>query len=189
MKYVLILLAALLGGCASQLAPLAAPARPAQAEQQPFSLNGRLSVRHDGDRSSIGVRWTHLAEADEILLLAPLGQTVASIHRDSERASLDTPDRHYEAQDAEALMEQVLGWHLPLSGLHYWVLALPAPGSPSTVERTALGQLGRLRQGGWDILYTRFAGEVPASLPLRMTMRHDDLELQLLIDEWEWSQP
>ena len=173
-----------LAGCAttSKTQPVA---RPAQIEHASFALNGRIAINHDGKRSSSGVRWTHHPTDDEILLLAPLGQTMARIHRSADEVVLDTSDKHYTAEDTEELTQRVLGWHLPLEGLQYWVLALPAPGSKASIERDANGQAGVMRQDGWEIRYTRYAAQAPDSLPLRMSLQREGMELQLLVDEWE----
>jgi outer membrane lipoprotein LolB len=175
----------LLAGCAS--APLPAPplVRPAGGASAPFVLNGRISVKHDGERSAANVRWAHRAADDDILLLAPFGRTVAHIVSDAEGVVLDTQDKHYSAQDTEALTEKALGWHLPLAGLRYWVLAEPAPTDIAQIERDANRQISVMRQDGWEIRYTRYATEAADSLPQRMSLKREGTELQLLIDEWE----
>ncbi len=172
-------------GCASAPPAPQSVTRPAQAEYAPFVMSGRIAVKHDGERSSATVRWTHSAGADEILLFAPLGQAVARIHREGQRVMLDTPDKHYVAQDAGELTQQVLGWPLPLSGLQYWILALPAPAGTFDIERDGNGQISMLRQDGWAVSYTRYATPAPDSLPLRLALQREGLEIQLLIDEWE----
>lgn len=175
----------LLAGCAS-VPPAPQPVvRPADAEQKPFVLNGRIAVRHDGDRSSANIRWTHRAGDEDILLLAPFGQTVAHIHSDGQKVTLDTADKHYVAQDTGELTQQVLGWHLPLEGLRYWVLALPSPQGEARIEHDANGQVSILQQDGWSIRYPRYAAPTPDSLPLRVSLQREGMELQLLIDEWE----
>ncbi len=171
-------------GCASAPPAPQSVTRPAQAEHAPFVIAGRIAVKHNGERSSATLRWTHSAETDEILLFAPLGQTVARIHRDGHGVVLDTSDKHYVAQDAEELTQQALGWRLPLSGLQYWVLALPAPVGVYDIERDASGQISVLRQGGWTISYTRYATPAADSLPLRLTLQREELGIQLRIDEW-----
>ena len=179
------LLSLLLAGCASVPPAPQSVLRPAEAEQKSFVLNGRIAIRHDGDRSSANIRWTHRAENDDILLLAPFGQTVAHIHSDAQEVVLDTADKHYTAQNTEELTQQVLGWHLPLAGLRYWVLALAAPESKASIEHDANGQVSIMQQDDWKISYTRYAAQTPDSLPLRINLQHEGLELQLLIDEWE----
>ena len=183
--YLLMAIALFLAGCATAPPTPQPVARPAQAEHAPFALTGRVAVKYDGERSSAGVRWTHRAGEDEILLLAPLGQTMARIRRDAQGAVLDTPDKHYLAEDTEVLMQQVLGWHLPLSGLRRWVLGLPDGDGAAQIERDDIGRISVLHQSGWEVRYLRYADTSPDSLPLRLTLQREGLEIQLLIDEWE----
>ena len=185
MRRLFLLLPLLLHGCASAPPAPQPIARPAQVGQIEFALNGRISIKHDGERSSSNMRWTHHRAEDEILLLAPLGQTVARIHRDAGGVVLDTSDKHYNAQDTEELTQRALGWHLPLEGLQYWALALPAPDSKASIEHGENGQVSVMYQDGWAIRYTRYAAQLPDSLPLRMNLQREGMELQLLIDEWE----
>ena len=188
MRLVLSATVLILAGCATTPPAPQPLARPAQIEHASFALNGRIAVNHDGKRSSSNVRWTHHPMDDEILLLAPLGQTMARIRRDEQGVVLDTSDKHYTAEDTEELTQRVLGWHLPLDGLQYWVLALPAPGSEAGIERDANGQVSVMHQDGWEIRYTRYAAQAPDSLPLRMSLQREGMELQLLVDEWEIGQ-
>lgn len=185
MRWMGILLAGMLGGCALLPSAPAPAVRPAQPEAAPFTLNGRISVSHQGARHSAGLRWTHTAQSDEILLLAPLGQTAARVYRDAWNATLDDGDNHYQASDAETLMQQVLGWYLPLGGLHHWVLGLAETGNPAQIERNGNGQIAVLRQNGWEIRYLRHSAERHDSLPTRLQLSRDGLQMQLLIDEWE----
>ena len=175
----------LLSACATTPPAVKPALRPAYPEQLSFVIAGRIAVKHQAERSSATVRWKHSFEADEILLFAPLGKVMARINRDHQGLVLDTPDKHYTAQNAEELTQQALGWQLPLSGLNYWVLAMPKPNSVFDVERDANGQITLLRQDGWTIGYTRYQTVAPDSLPLRLNMQRDDLEIKLLIDEWE----
>jgi outer membrane lipoprotein LolB len=173
----------MLSGCAMMSAPPATVVPPAQPEFVPFAMNGRVSIKHGGERHSAGLRWIHLAGSDEILLLAPLGQTAARVYRDNGNATLDSDGRHYQAGDVETLMEQALGWHLPLNGLHHWVLGQPAADGAADIERDADGRISLLTQDGWEVRYLRYAD----TLPSRMQMNRDDLQVLLLIDEWDWN--
>ena len=159
--------------------------RPAQAELSSFVISGRIAIKHNGQRTSATMRWTHGAGADEILLFAPLGQTVARINRDNQGVTLDTSDKHYTALSTEELTQQVLGWSMPLSGLQYWALAVPSPLGEYSVERDASSQITALYQDGWAINYTHYATPAQDSLPLRLTLQRADLEIRLLIDQWE----
>ncbi len=173
----------MLSGCALLPSAPVPAARPAQLESAPFALNGRISVKHLETHQSAGLHWTHQARSDEVLLLTPLGQTAARVYRDDNNATLDNGGKHYQDVDAESLMEQVLGWHLPLNGLHHWVLGMADPESPAQIERADNGQISVLHQDGWEVSFLRYAD----NLPTRLQLRHEDLQVQLLIDEWDWN--
>ena len=126
-----------------------------------------------------------VAASDEVLLLAPLGQVVARITSGTQGVTLEAEGKTHVAQDAETLTQDLLGWQLPLSGLRYWIAALPAPGDESRREHDAAGRLSVLYQHGWTIRYTRYAGEGRDALPLRLSMRRAGMEVRVLIDEWE----
>jgi outer membrane lipoprotein LolB len=184
----LLVLLMLLGGCSLLPTAPAPVARPAQIEFAPFALNGRIAIKHNGTRHSAGVRWVHKAQSDELLLQGPLGQTAARVYRDAQGATLDDGSKHYEALDVETLMQQVLGWQLPLSGLHSWVLGQSAAGE-AQIERDELGRIAVLQQDGWEVRYQRYAGDSADSMPSRLQLSRDELQVQLLIDEWEWEAP
>ncbi|MBI3902583.1 MAG: outer membrane lipoprotein LolB [Nitrosomonadales bacterium] len=187
MRSLVLSLSLLLGACATAPVPQAV-VRPAQVEQAAFVLNGRISVKYDGKRSPASIYWTHGAAGDEILLLAPLGQTVARIQCDAQgMATLETAQKQYEAGNAEELMQKALGWSLPLDGLSHWALALPDPKSKAGIELDADGHVGVMHQDGWEISYLRYAVPAADSLPLRFTLAHDELEIQVLIDKWEFQ--
>lgn len=173
----------ILAGCATGTAP-SVTQRVAQPDAS-FALNGRVAIRHEDRQSSAALRWEHRDEVDDILLMGPLGKTVAHIHRDGQQIVLDTQDRHETAADAEALTHRLLGWELPLSGLRYWIQGVAAPTPEPQMEFNEYGQLSELRQSGWVIRYARFASTDKNALPLRLSLRREHLELLLLIDEWE----
>jgi outer membrane lipoprotein LolB len=184
MRLIALVLLMLLGGCASL--PSVPAARPDQIETAAFALNGRIAVRHNGTRHSAGLRWVHREQSDELLLQGPLGQTAARVYRDAQGALLDDGGKQYRAADAESLMQQVLGWQLPLGGLRQWLLARTADGG-AYIERDERGRIALLRQDGWEVRYLRYDGDAADSLPSRLQLSRDDLQVQLLIDEWEWE--
>lgn len=153
--------------------------------ERSFVLNGRIAVNHHGERSTVSLRWVHTPGSNDILLLAPLGITVAHIEHTATGVMLEANGKRYHSRDVETLMDEVIGWHLPLDEMYTWVLAHPYPGSPFEVESNADQQIVWLRQDGWDIRYPRYQSTAADSLPLKLLFRHNDLDLQLVVDEWE----
>jgi len=188
MRLIALVMLMLLGGCSLLPTAPEPAARPAQIESAPFALNGRIAIKHSGTRHSAGVRWVHKTESDELLLQGPLGQTAARVYRDAQGATLQDGSKEYQAADAESLMQQVLGWQLPLGGLHRWVLGRAAEGD-AQITRDERGRIALLQQNGWEVRYLRYDGDGPDSLPSRLQLSRDELQVQLLIDEWEWEKP
>ena len=196
---VMLLMSALMTGCANHSA-LRTLTRPAPYES-PFSFNGRIAIKRGFDNSNANLRWVHNPEEDEdeILILEPLGQTIARIHRDVQGATLEAQGRFYVSQDVESLTQQVLGWTLPLSWLTHWVVGVPAKEQATIanvpnenvaeVQRDSRKQITYMRQAGWEIRYTRYTGIAANSLPTRFVMKNDKLEITVLIDEWEKQLP
>lgn len=57
----------------------------------------------------------------ELEIFSPLGQTLARAVTDPTASVLETADgRRFEAQNPEALTEQVLGWRIPVQRLPAW---------------------------------------------------------------------
>lgn len=151
---------------------------------KPFNFNGRVAIKHHGERSSVSINWQQRELDDDILLLAPLGQTIGRIHLAEKTVSLEYAGKYYQANDAEQLTEKVLGWNLPLSGMRYWLQAEAISNHPAKVEKNEHGQVSYLHQDGWQIHYAKYVSDDSNSMPQRLALRRDDIEIILLIDEW-----
>ena len=171
-----------LGGCAST--PLIPPSQVRAVVADGWSLQGRIGIRTDEQSLSGQIHWTHHPERDEILIISPLGQGVARIVRDATGVTLEVPNqplRH--AADAESLTRAVLGYGLPLSGLAWWVQAVPAPGRTFEATRDALGRLSQIKQDGWVIDYLQYAEDAPTR-PRKLLVARSGLEIRLVTDTW-----
>ncbi len=182
-----------LAGCAS----LPQPQTPADAELyrqhqlrtagiSAFSLSARMAVQTEQRGFSGTVRWQHAAEGDRLAFFSPLGSQVAEIVSAANSITLTTSDQKtYTAQDAETLLQQTMGWSLPLQGLRHWVLGRPADGAFDAIAWDAEGRFTRLRQHGWDIEYPVYATVNGVTLPSKVLLRSQKLNLKLLVDRWE----
>lgn len=191
MRFTALVLAALLllAGCAVSTVKTAGPETPIPTEQHDagaFGLAGRVAVKYDDKGFSGSLRWQYREERDEVVLWAPLGQTVAVIERNAQEVTLTTSDQKvYRAEDAESLTLQTLGWQLPLKGLRYWVKGVNSPHTSSVVDVDGEGRVARVLQDGWEIQYSSYFSPEEGKLPRRMVLRRENLEIRLIIDRWE----
>jgi len=154
-----------------------------------WDLYARAALRLQGEAYNISLQWQR--EADdrfEMLLEAPFGQGVLRIEASGPgRYRLSLPDGQVVTNSSvEALLDQVVGWSLPISGLDYWVRGLPDPRSVSSHLLDSAGRAQSIRQDGWDITYLDyFADSARPALPRRLSIANDQLTLKLVIERWQ----
>lgn len=171
-----------LAGCAS-LPPPEPPPRPATANS-PFELNGRFAVRFGEEGGSGRILWQHSPQADDLLILSPIGSGLARIVRKDGLYTLTTSDNVTTSErDPEILTERALGWRLPLMGLPYWLRGRPDPATAAETQLDARDRLTELKQAGWTIDYLSYHAD--NGLPERMRVRRDKLDLRLVLEEWK----
>lgn len=194
MRFLVTALALLaLAGC-SRLGPVTDNARERwQAEQlalgavDSWDLHARAAIRLEGEAYQVGIRWQREAGQYTLLLEAPFGQGVIRIDAVADdRYQLRLPDgRVFENTSAEALLDEVLGWSLPLGGLEYWIRGIPWPDSAYAYRSDDLGRTTSLNQDQWSIDYLDYFEAEGADLPRRIRLERDKLALRLVIERWQ----
>jgi outer membrane lipoprotein LolB len=145
--------------------------REALAALKAWRLEGRIAVRHGDEGWTASLQWREEEGGYVLRLSAPLGRGTVELSGSPRGVQMVTADnRLLHADTPEALMEENLGWHVPLSGLRYWVKGTPEPGRPA--ERLTLDEEGRasaFRQDGWQVTYDRYEEAGPYRLPGKIT--------------------
>ncbi len=184
----LLLTAIFLGGCAGLRsrddgnAPVVEPGDVADIKA--LKLSGRLGIKQGNEGHSGSLRWLHASPKHEITVFSPIGTTVAKIEQDENGAKLTTSDKEvYQAEDADKLMEQVMGWHFPLSGMQYWILGRAAPDGAAEEQRGTNNRLMHLRQQDWDIQYADYRPLANIELPYRIVMKRADFVIRFVVDK------
>ncbi len=206
----LTLLVLLTAGCAapSVLPPLENPQHAWQVRQAQllplttWNLVGRVALRSANDGGQASLRWEHTPVGQTIDLSGPLGRGLVRLQQDERGVRLqDGAQQVYTAENAEALLFNTTGWHIPLDGLNYWIRGVPVPGIPLRQELDDQGRLAVLWQSGWEVrflAYTRFGDH---DLPSRLTLllpqaadstpsttsdpnRRSPVEARLIIERW-----
>ena len=151
-----------------------------------WNLRARAILRLEGQAYPVGLNWKRNADRFMLLLEAPFGQGVIRIDRDAAGTyRLRLPDgRVFRNTSAEALLDELLGWSLPISGLEYWIRGLPRPGSDYTRRTAAAGATRSLRQDRWDIDYLDYFTAAPG-LPRRINLGRDGVALRLVVEHWQ----
>ena len=184
-----LLLLALLSGCQSTPHKIPGAAEQLQHlyEVADWEVEGKIAITLGNDRENASFKWSQERENYVIHLFGPFGQGGTWLRRTDRGVILEnakTGIKH--ARSAEALMQEVLGWQVPVSNLQYWLRGLPAPKpTPSQLEPDTSGHLLRLQQQGWRVDYSAYQDFHGWWLPTKINAERDDLRIRLVIKQWQ----
>lgn len=193
--FVPVLLLAVLAGCAAT--PLPVPSiSPEEAwlrhetrlrTLDTWTLSGRLVVSDEKEAWNASLHWAQRPDGYEVSVIAPLGGGSLQLRGNTRGVTLQTSDDElYLAQDPDALMTEVLGLQIPVSGLRFWVLGIPQPGVAQQYKLDSWGRLVELQQGEWQIEFVRYRETPRGSLPDKLFMRNQQFAVRLVISDWEF---
>ena len=189
-----------LSACATTPPPiklLSEPPSPAQERswQQHFqrvnqtsswTLEGRIAVKTDDDGWNGELNWSQRFNDYGIQFSAPFGQGAFQLDGNATGVEIRFSDgKTFQAADAETLLVEQLGWHLPLSGFRYWVTGIPKPELTSVLKYRPDGRLAALQQGQWLVTYPEYMDIGEVMMPRKVFLENHELSVRLVIDRWE----
>jgi outer membrane lipoprotein LolB len=184
---------ALLTACASQrprvaseIAESGLAARESVLFEQPkFSLQGRIGVSNGKDAGSGQFVWTQDGTAFDFTLTVTLtGDRFRLFGRPGRVTLVDAEGRSQNGFDAEALLAERTGWHIPVQQLGYWVRAMRAPGEEAVPQFGDDGLLTSLAQSRWQIDYRGWTRDRSTALPLKLTATRKPHRVRVVIRDW-----
>ena len=156
-----------------------------------WDLRGRAAIFVDDDVHNVGLSWQRNEDDFVMILEAPFGQGVIRIESSNETdlpIELSLPDGQVVyGQDAEATLQSVVGWSIPVNGLVFWIKGLPLKASSFNHQLNGDGRLKSLSQNGWRINFLDyFDFDDPAQgLPRKLYLKHEKLALKIVIEHWQ----
>ena len=151
-----------------------------------WQIAGKVGIRAPQDSGSGTLFWLQRQDYYDIRLSGPLGRGAARLTGREGDILLEVANQgRYRAASPEALLEEQLGWRLPVAHLLWWVRGLPAPDSKSRLTLDADSRLARLEQDGWQVEYAKYARHAGYWLPERLKLRGHDLDVTLVIKDWQ----
>lgn len=195
----LVIGAVLLAGCESLMQPAPTGFVPAQPEVtwqaharalyafETWTMLGTLTVRADGERARVKVQWRQTPESYLLRFTGPLGVGLFEVAGGAGTVQAKFPGgRSVAAASPEALLEEEIGWSVPLAGLRYWIVGVPAPdGTPATLKIDNQGRLVGLEQSGWTVVYEAYGllGGLP--LPARVRFSNESVHATVVVRQWQ----
>ncbi len=177
-----------LSACATQTSKIASHDN-AVADIEQWHIRGKIGIRSPNESLSAMLNWQQLTGAYTIRLSGALGSgSLQIIGNDSGVTVRQAGEIDQYASDAGQLLQQRLGWSVPIEHIYYWIRGLPAA-VPIDQQARANGQLSMLKQAGWHIEFLRYQQFANFALPSKLRLQHEDLKVTLIIKEWQLKNP
>lgn len=175
----LALLALVLAGCAA-LPPVDEGAGRSAEDVEHFLLEGKVAWRHPEERGNANLSWTQRGEDYHLLLSGPLGQGAVTVERLGQGVRVSSRQGEHFAESPDALLQEALGFSVPVDEARWWVLGLPSPGGG-----VARPGAERLREQGWEVRWSDWRQVDEYAVPRRVELERDELLLTFVITAWQ----
>ena len=152
-----------------------------------WGFRGRVALTQGNEAWQAGLHWQRQVEQFDIRILGPFSQGGVSLVGDESQVVLTMSDgQTLVSNSPEDLLEEALGWNLPVSILADWVRGIPA--KQMSIEKKILDDVGRLsylEQAGWQVEFLRYVTVDGIDLPGKIFMDSPALNIRLVISDWD----
>jgi outer membrane lipoprotein LolB len=183
----LMLLAGLIGCQTQTQLPEGIQPHKSLAEIEHWSAEGKIAVQFGDNRESASFQWIQNQNSYAIFLHGPFGQGGTWLRKDKHGVTLENAKgTRKRAATAEALMQQELGWQVPVSNIQHWMRGFAATRpKPTQTLRDELNRLTELTQQGWQVHYQSFEQINDGWLPTKLTAKRGHVTLKIVIKDWQ----
>ena len=152
-----------------------------------WSMVGSLVVRSKDDASRVTLRWRQTGDSYHLRITALLGAGLLDLEGSDAGVEARFADgRRVRAESPEALLEEEVGWSVPLAGLRYWMVGAPSPDdTDGKMEIDSEGRLARLEQSGWTVVYEKYRTLDGLALPARIRFSNGSVEGTVAVRRWK----
>lgn len=153
---------------------------------QAWQLYGAIAIKTSQAGQAASFNWQQQANQHYTIgLYGPLGAGRVTLIGTPNQVSLTANGKQYHAKTPESLMQDVLGWQLPVHNLYYWIRGIPAPNLPATRQFDAANRLSKLEQQGWQVTYLQYTGVNGVDLPTKIMLKNQQLSVKVVLSSWQ----
>lgn len=150
-----------------------------------WGLVGKISL-DDGEQGGSGrLQWDVEPGQSELDFHGALGRGAWHLQITPEAAFLKMADGSEQiAPNVSELIQDQIGWPIPLDALSWWVRGMAAPGVIENEQIGPDGLLISLSQFGWNVDFNRYKSVADLELPIRLNATRDQYRVKLAISRW-----
>ena len=153
-----------------------------------WGLVGRISL-DDGDQGGSGkLKWDIQSGSSSLDFHGAMGRGAWHLEIGPNGAVLrEANGSEQTAPGVNALIQDRMGWPIPVDALQWWVRGLAAPGAIEDEQFDVDGLLINLRQFDWNVEFGRYKSQDGIELPIRLNATRENYRVKLAISRWRMS--
>ena len=153
-----------------------------------WNANAKVAIKVKQKTQSAKMHWQQQDESYKIEFSGPFGHAGPLLTGNGKSATLQIPkEAPIKGPNTSNLLQQRLGWQLPVENAKYWILGIPSPLSESKVTLKD-EKLAVLQQDGWNINYAKYQTVGDRQLPSKIIITRDDFRFLLIIYKWDTNE-
>ena len=139
------------------------------------------------EKFKLRLLWKQQGDRYQIKIKDFIGRTVAVLEGVPGQVSLKTSKgQHYQGENADQLLEELLDLPIHISGMRYWLLGVPAPESSHQLLQVSTdGLAAQIEQQGWQLKYLAYSQQSGQRLPSQAEFSIDQVRLRAEISQWQ----
>lgn len=152
---------------------------------------GKIALLSPAEKQSSRMNWQQSPQESRLTLTNMLGVTLLEAIQTPDGATIRAEGKTHKDSSLHALINQLTGFRMPVNAMPRW---LTGNADLAQVEDLALDEQGYLLNfkqtlpewGEWQISYNSYypASEEKPALPSKITLKHPELTIKLIIHKW-----
>ncbi len=162
--------------------------REAVLSQHPaWSITARIAVSDGQDSGSGQLEWRQNGEHYDFTVHAPVTGKTWHLYGNREHVVLEgVQAQPFVGTDAERLLREKLGWHVPVAQLSAWVRALRAEG-PAVLSYNEQSLPAVLQQSKWTVEYKEYSNALAWPMPRKVFASQKSYTVRVVIEHWSFE--
>jgi outer membrane lipoprotein LolB len=154
--------------------------------QGKIGVSGEVNGKKDGGSGTL--TWTQSGDNYEFVVRGPVGSKSFKLTVTPVGATLEGLDGGPQrSPDVESLVQNALGWHVPLRDLRAWVLGTRADAGPAELTFGDNGLPSTLTQDGWTVSYPAWDTTREPAVPSKVFASNPPYSVRLSVESWTFQ--
>lgn len=156
-----------------------------------WQASGKMALISPAEKQSSRLNWKQSPQLSKLTLTNMLGITLLEASQTSQGASIEINGENHQGSSLHDLIHQLAGFRLPVQAMPSWLTGNVDLAQAENLSLDENGYLLGFHQtvadwGEWQVSYNGYYPATPKmpALPSRITLKHPELTLKLLIHRW-----